>query len=378
MTATCNTCGFTPKSTTGRYPQRAMSLHSCAKHLAESAARQRRLEREAAVDRTPKPCVHPVADHQHGSRAAYVLDRCRCLPCAAANSQAESDRERQKAYGRYDVFTDAEPVRAHLAELASYGIGLKTVSKISGVSNGALTKIVYGRYASVDGPPRGRYDAGDLIAPPARRVKHETAARLLAVQPVPENLPATMPDCERSDRARLQLRALVALGWSIAKVGEHIGMTRSNFGRVIHGTEPMTRGTVDKAEALYSELSMTLPPADEHRQKISVSRARRLARTNGWLPPLDLEAVLHQAEAPDDAVDIAPELDDVAIERRMAGDKDVRLTKAEAAEAVARWHRTSRTWADFERTTGINADRYPAAKRGLTDPTTDVQEDLAS
>lgn len=68
-------------------------------------------------------------------------------------------------------YVDAEPARAHLARLSQAGVGLKRVAWLSGVSNGSLTKIVYGQ------PSRGR--------PPSRRVRPDTLARILAVT-VPE------------------------------------------------------------------------------------------------------------------------------------------------------------------------------------------------
>jgi hypothetical protein len=84
-----------------------------------------------AVDRTPKPCLHKRVNHQHGTRLAYILDRCRCLPCAAANSTYELRRTRLKAYGRGTPsgWVDAAPVRAHVEQLCATGMGYKTVAR---------------------------------------------------------------------------------------------------------------------------------------------------------------------------------------------------------------------------------------------------------
>jgi hypothetical protein len=72
-----------------------------------------------SVDRTPKPCQHPRANHQHGTRLAYMLDRCRCLPCSAANSAYETRRVQLKAYGRGTPtgLVDATPARTHVEKL---------------------------------------------------------------------------------------------------------------------------------------------------------------------------------------------------------------------------------------------------------------------
>lgn len=41
-----------------------------------------------AGPRVRRDCTHPVARHQHGTRAAYLRDRCRCFSCSVAASHA--------------------------------------------------------------------------------------------------------------------------------------------------------------------------------------------------------------------------------------------------------------------------------------------------
>ena len=111
----CDTCGYTAgPSKTPALAAHGQRMHSCAKNLDKAAKRQRGLDRDAAVDRTPKPCTHKQANHQHGTHACYVLDRCRCRPCARANADYEKHRARRHAYGRFDTYTDAQPVREHV------------------------------------------------------------------------------------------------------------------------------------------------------------------------------------------------------------------------------------------------------------------------
>lgn len=267
------------------------SKHSCRKR--EEAMLRARLaaDREALIDRTPQPCLHKQANHQHGTRACYVLDRCRCLPCAKANSEAETWRERQKAYGRYHKYVNAEHVRAHLAELADYGIGLKQVAKLSGVSTGSLSKIVFGVYRNT-GTGGGRNGPGAKVREPSRRVLRSTAEKIYAVEPIPANLGAGQADHERTPLARLHLRALVALGWSQSKLATRLGLLPSNLGPVIgtsgRGPRVLTRSTVDAIEALFAELCMTLPPETNQRDRIAAARARNYAKAHGWEPPLAL------------------------------------------------------------------------------------------
>lgn len=315
--------------------------------------------RAAAVDRTPQSCLHKQADHQHGTRAAYVLDRCRCNPCSEANSAAENERTRLKAYGRYNKYVNAHPVRLHLAELADYGIGLKRVAALSGIGTGTMSKIFYGVYAP---GPGGRNGKGEKIRQPSRRVLRSTAEKIYAIEPVPANLGSGQADHERTPLARTHLQALVALGWSQSKLATRLGMLPTNLGPVIGtstsggprarpGLRVLSRGTVDKIEALFNDLAMTLPPETNQRERIASSRARNYAAARGWLPPLALED-LETEEA-------VEHLDQVAIERRLAGDKTVRLTRDERAEAYRLWtERGLGTLAELERRTGINASRH--------------------
>lgn len=334
------------------------SKHSCRKREDAMVRAAMRQTREALIDRTPKPCLHKIAQHQHGERATYVLDRCRCIPCSKANSEAETWRERQKAYGRYNKYVSAEFVRDHLRELGEYGIGLKRVAKLSGVSTGTLSKIMFGVYAAPEGEFRGCKGKGERVREPSRRVLRSTAEKIYAVEAIPANLGAGQADHERTPTARLHLQALVALGWSQSKLATRLGMLPTNLGPVIgvsttggpnrrEGLRILSRGTVDKIEALYAELSMTLPPETNQRERIAASRARRYARDHAWLPPLALEDV--------DDVAVESELDEVAIARRMGGDKSVWLTNAEKAELRRLWYAAGRSGADLERICGMAA-----------------------
>lgn len=64
-------------------------------------------------------------------------------------------------------YVSAAAARAHLAALARAGVGLKTVARLSGVSHGSLSQIVYGQ------PRQGR--------PPSRRIRPQTLRSILAV-----------------------------------------------------------------------------------------------------------------------------------------------------------------------------------------------------
>lgn len=261
--AHCSDCGWTSKTTTSEArAAHALRLHSCAKHRAYLAASARGRAREAAVDRTPKPCAHKVARHEHGTKAAYSLDRCRCLPCATANTAYEDVRRRQAAYGRWQPYIDATAAREHVARLRAAGMGLKTIAKRSGVPHGGLWKLIYGKPG---------YQ-------PTRRIRPDTEARLLAVRaddrPDPDQLAAGALVDATGTRRRVQ--ALVAIGWSQSEIARRLGMHPTNLGRTLTGART-TAATARAAHDLYDRLWDQAPPQDTHRRKISASRARNHA-----------------------------------------------------------------------------------------------------
>lgn len=291
--AACPECGWSGRPTTPRLAAYALRKHSCEKQRRLDARLARGQLRRAATDRTPRTCSHKRASHQHGTYAAYVLDFCRCLPCATANSTYEKQRTRQQAYGRWDGLVDAAPAREHVVALQAAGMGWKRVALASGVSNGALTKLLYGKQG------RG----------PSRRIRPATANRLLAVTlAVADGVPVSGVGTRR------RLQALVALGWSISSLGRQIGIT--NIHRTIHGHGDglVKASTARAARDLYDRLWDTFPPEDEHRQKISASRARRYATGFQWPPPLawdddeidDPYAVPDYGDQPDDDKEPTP------------------------------------------------------------------------
>lgn len=360
--ASCDCCGWRQQtaSKTEKLAGRAYRAHSCDKHRRRLEAAARAAAREAAIDRTPKPCLHKKAKHQHATHACYVLDRCRCLTCSAANATYESNRKRQAAYGRWAPFVDADTARRYVQALLAQGMGLKRIAVVSGVPHGALSRLIYGK----------RRDDGTRV--PSARIRPQTEAKLLRTQ-VDLAPGARVPALGTIRR----LQALVALGYSMNSLARRLGCEPSNFTGLIHGRVETTRATADTVRGIYDQLSMTLPVASDHRSRISVNRARNYAKAHGWLPPLawDDDAIdqpgadpqsslaaassdLDEAADSGGADDLQHYLDEAAIERRIYGDKSVRLTPAEAAAVITRMQASDWSLAAIERHTGLNSHRY--------------------
>lgn len=205
---------------------------------------------------TPRP---------HGN-AKYHLEKCRCHTCAQAARDYENSRYRAIAYGRWQPFVDAEPVRQHIRTLGEFGIGWIRAAKLAGVSTGGVSKILYGDR------PRG--------LAPTKRVRPETALKLLAVEPTLANLGARTPIDGTGTRRRLQ--ALVAMGWTQSELARRLDMNRSNFGRTIVSAL-VEAGTARSALALYDELWRLDPVGHGVAQHRAVD-ARASARSKGWAP----------------------------------------------------------------------------------------------
>jgi len=247
------------------------ATHSCAKWLNAAASAARGLEREAAVDRTPKPCLHKRATHEHGTYACYVLDLCKCVPCATANSEYETDRRRRNAYGRSN-FVDAEPVRQHVRDLQAAGFGQKRLVDLGVISAGTLTKLMYG-FTRSDGTHR----------PPARRVHRETAEKILAVTTDQVADGARVPTTGPSRR----LQALATLGWTVQALADHAGVDRQVLDGLLPGRRTHTTArTARTVRDLYDELWNTPRPTRSPHEEASAARARRRAQDQGWAPPM--------------------------------------------------------------------------------------------
>jgi transcriptional regulator with XRE-family HTH domain len=173
-----------------------------------------------------------------------------------------------RLYGRWQPYVDAGPAREHVRMLGRCGIGLKRAAELAGVSTGSMSKLLYG---------------GPGERPPSRRIRPETEAAILAVRPSLDLLGASVPvDATGTQR---RLKALVAIGWSQARLSARLGMLQSNFGVIMYRRTHVTAATARAVAALYDELWDQAPPQSGHREKIAANRARNYARARKWAPP---------------------------------------------------------------------------------------------
>lgn len=372
-TTSCDACGWISNpSRSAKQAAHAYRLHSCERWQAKAAATQRGKDRDAAVDRTPKPCHHKRTTHTHGTHACYVLDRCRCRPCATANTTYERNRIRQHAYGRWDNYVDAQPARDHVKKLQAAGMGLKQIVAATGgeFSQGAMTRLMYGRTQNETNRREG----------PTERISKDHAAAILAVT-------VTLAGGARVDGTgtRRRLQALVAIGWSQQRLAKQIGQTGRNFGRLIHGENPaVTVTTAAKVRALYDDLWNTTPPLRTRHERTAYTRSTGYAAAHGWVPPMAWDDDV--IDNPDITADDGPvdtdqdHLDELAIAHVLNGHR-VRLTTAERRAAVRKL--TDDGWsaqqiADQLRVTQRTVTRDRAAQRTHQTPTATTTKENAA
>ena len=297
-------------------------------------------------DPTVRCCLHVQVQHEHGTRAAYVLDRCRCAPCTAANTAQARRRSTAIAYGTWPGLVDADLTREHLRALRAAGLSLQRIAELSGVGRGTVSALVYGT--------QGRQ------APPPARVRADTQRRLLAVHFDPASVAAGRRIAATGTRRRLQ--ALTALGWSASCLALQTDRTARTLRRILLA-ELVTADTARSVAALYEQLRTAPPPRRTGSERAAADRAVSRARTAGWRPPVAWDNIdtdvdeTHQPPArggatgigtagvdPNNFVrgdtclderDCSQLLDEVAVERAMTGER-LPLTQTERYEVVAR------------------------------------------
>lgn len=194
--------------------------------------------------------------------------RCRRPECLRRSAAYDNRRSRLVAYGRWQPFTDAEPVRQHIRMLSSYGIGWQRVCRLSGVSNGGVSRILYG----------APYAGGA----PTKRVRTTTADKILAVKPSFDRL-APMARVDGTGTRR-RLQALIANGWPQKRLGIEMGITHHRLIWDHVRQDVVAADTARRVKDLYERLWKADPIAHGVFARFA-AEAQARAITNGWVPP---------------------------------------------------------------------------------------------
>lgn len=124
-----------------------------------------------------------------------------------------------------------------------------------------------------------------------------------------------------------RLRALARAGWTLQLLGDELGCT---WQRIRHlrdaRTDHVNITTHIAVAGLYARLADRCGPSN---------RARQHAERQGWLGPLwwDADTIDDPTHNPQASLFDSPDIDTVAVERFLAGDSTIRLTRDERLHA---------------------------------------------
>lgn len=228
--------------------------------------------------RVTRDCEHPGRPHQHGTRSAYVLDRCRCEDCTTANREGHRQRSRRKAVDQWNPdasqFVDGDIVRDHLRQLMASGMGWKRIASVASVGYSTVYPILYGKHRDDPLHPEHR--------PPRKQVSRVVAGKLLAVEV--DLAGGALVEGVGTTR---RLQALVAAGWSQSRLATPLGVTVQDINTLVHNHhEQVTRSTADRVAALYERCWRGPQPAASRFEQSGITRARNTATRYGWAPPM--------------------------------------------------------------------------------------------
>jgi transcriptional regulator with XRE-family HTH domain len=203
--------------------------------------------------------------------------------------------------------------------LGAAGIGVKQVAELSGLAYSTVARLLWG-----DGP-----------GTPKERVRADTAARILAIDPSADNLAAGGRIDATGTRRRLQ--ALMALGWTQASLARQLHRGTCSVRRTL-ASRTVTVATAAAVRELYEQLSNTAPEEGTPARRHASQAARARAHKRGWLPPLawddiDTDGELASATPRGDDVD---DLDVEIVIERLSDGRQVNLNNAERDEVIRR------------------------------------------
>jgi hypothetical protein len=180
-------------------------------------------------------------------------------------------RSRQIAYGRWQPWADAGPVREHVQRLRQAGASYDAIARAAGVNAMTVHRLLHGC------PPHGR--------PAPERIHAAQAHRLLAVAP------GGMSTGRRGAAgSRHRLRALVAVGHGPVVLARQIGVPPHQVHRILGGeTRTVSPATDAAVRSVYDRLWNQKPPGQTGRERAAAAAACRQAEREGWPPPMALD-----------------------------------------------------------------------------------------
>ena len=194
-------------------------------------------------------------------------------PGSGAHREYSRRRARQIAYGRWEPWADAAPVREHVQLLRQAGASYEAIAQAAGVATMTVFRLLHGE------PAVGRDAPG--------RVRAAHARQLLAVTTAELREAAARRD---TAGARLRLRALIAVGHPASSLARDSGLPpRVVWGIVRGSTVTVSRDMHARVCVLYERTWDLRPPERTATERRAAAAARRRAASQGWPAPMGLD-----------------------------------------------------------------------------------------
>jgi hypothetical protein len=200
----------------------------------------------------------PLPDHGTTARAYGSpgrRPRCHCQPCRTARNRHQKKIRINRELGR-SPFTSPAKAQAHLRELHET-MSWDTLAAATGVWFSNLVTIYNGQRT---------------------KIRHETEAKILAVQPPAKGDGGQYIDVTGSMR---RLQALSCIGHSYATLAAAADTASNRIMFIANGRQPtIRRDLAGRIKAMYPRLTTTQAPENKF-----TTRTRNVARAKGWNGP---------------------------------------------------------------------------------------------
>lgn len=181
-------------------------------------------------------CQHLQVAHLHGTREAYVADRCRCEACTVANRVAGRARRTALAHGTWMPYVNSAATRHHLERLSQRGMSAAQIAASTGVARSTVLRLLAEREPV--------------------RIRQSTQTALLAL-PVASRRSAHLVD---AGTARHQVARLIEQGWSLPQLAAEFHRSPTSLRRTLR-SKLITPATAEAIGASYGRLDGSRPCA---------------------------------------------------------------------------------------------------------------------
>jgi hypothetical protein len=201
----------------------------------------------------------------HRTLTCYTDYGCRLPECVERRRAWQRDLRRRQREGQ-PALIDAKPVREHLEALQNQGISINSVARAADMDEWSLRCFLPS--------PSGK-------RPRKHRVTPQIAQRILAI-----TADQALTGYTDGTGTRRRIQALVANGWPIRRLDEHLGLHSTYIADLVSGRRkecPVFTTTAEKVAEAYDRMKNQKPTRHGIEARV-VKRIRGMAEARKWAP----------------------------------------------------------------------------------------------